>query len=352
MRAVVYEGPGDIRLKEVPEPEILDPEDAIVRVTTASICGSDLHIMHGLLPKMEPGRIIGHEFVGVVHKVGDQVKRFKPGDRVVGPAAVWCGRCRPCMRGVVSACERGATFGHGPLLGDLPGSQADYVRVPFSDVTLQPIPGELSDEQVIFAGDVLPTAYSAVVGLSPGGRGVRAEDNVVIFGLGPIGLCAVACAKLFDPARVIAVGNRAERLAMAAQLGADAVVDAASEDVRKRVRELTEGWGADYVVEAVGKQESLGNSVAVCAPGGMVSVVGAFQQPTTINAPRMQARNITVSMGLGDLSLMKDLIQLIQLGRLDLTPLITHRLSLDQAVHAYEIFDKRLEGAIKVLLTT
>jgi len=350
MRAVVYQGPGVVRLEEVPEPKITDPEDAIVRVTATSICGSDLHIVHGLLPKMEPGRIIGHEFVGVVQEVGTAVKRFKPGDRVVGPAAVWCGRCRPCLRGIVSACERGATFGHGPLLGDLPGAQADYVRVPFSDVTLQPIPDELTDEQVIFAGDVLPTGYSAVVGLASGVRGVRAGDNVVIFGLGPVGLCAVASARLFDPARVIAVGNRVERLAMAARLGADATVDAAAEDVRARVRELTDGWGADYVVEAVGKQESLGNSVAVSAPGGVVSVVGAFQQPTTVNAPRMQAKNVTLSMGLGDLSLMKELIDLIRLGRLDLTSLITHRFSLDEAERAYEVFDKRLEGAIKVIL--
>ena len=154
MRAVVYEGPEDIRLEEVPEPVIQDPEDAIVRVTTTSICGSDLHIVHGLLPKMEPGRIIGHEFTGVVSEVGSAVTRFKPGDRVLGAAAVWCGRCAACKKGIVSACERGATFGHGPLLGDLPGAQADYVRVPFSDNALQPI--TVPDDQIIFAGDILP----------------------------------------------------------------------------------------------------------------------------------------------------------------------------------------------------
>jgi alcohol dehydrogenase len=351
MRAVVYEGPEDICLEQVPEPVIQDPEDTIVRVTTASICGSDLHIVHGLLPKMEPGRIIGHEYTGVVHEVGSAVTRFKPGDRVVGPAAVWCGRCPACRRGLVSACERGATFGHGPLLGDLPGAQADYVRVPFSDVTLQPI--SVPDEQAIFAGDILPTAYTAVVGLTPGGRGVRPGDNVVVFGLGPVGLCAVASARLFDPARIIAVGNRAERLAMARDLGADVTVDAAAtEDVRKIVRQLTDGWGADYAVEAVGKQESLNNAVAVAAPGGVVSVVGAFQQPVSINAPRMTAKNLTVAMGMGDLGRVKQLVGLIEEGKFDLTPIITHRMPLDEATRAYEIFDKRLEGAIKILLTT
>jgi alcohol dehydrogenase len=300
---------------------------------------------------MEPGRIIGHEFCGVVHEVGSAVAKFRPGDRVVGAAAVWCGRCRACKRGLVSACERGATFGHGPLLGDLPGAQADYVRVPFSDYTLQPVTAP--DDQIIFAGDILPTGYAAVAGLTPGGRGVRPGDNVVVFGLGPVGLCAVASARLFDPARIIAVGNRAERLALAHRLGADVTVDAAAtEDVRKVVRQHTDGWGADYVVEAVGKPESLANAVGVAAAGGVVSVVGAFQQPTSINAPRIQAKNVTVVMGMGDLGRMEELVGLIEAGRLDLTPVVTHRMSLDDAIRAYEIFDKRLEGAIKILLTT
>ncbi len=351
MRAVVYHGPDDIRLEQVPEPVIADPEDAIVRVTTTSICGSDLHILHGLLPKLEPGRIVGHEFTGVVREVGADVRRFKPGDRVVGAAAVWCGRCRACKRGIYSACERGATFGHGPLLGDLAGAQADYVRVPFSDNVLQPIPDGLSDEQVIFAGDILPTAFSALAGLAPGGRGVREGDNVVIFGLGPVGLCAVACAKMFKPGKVIAVDIQVGRLAVAERLGASEVVDAsAKDDVRAAIKQLTDGWGADYVVEAVGKQASLANSVAVTAPGGVVSVLGAFQEPIMINAPRMQAKNVTVTMGMGDLGRMRELLQAIEASRLDVTGIVTHRMGLDEAIKAYEIFDTKLDGAIKILL--
>lgn len=349
MRAVVYEGPGDIRLEEVSEPVLAAPEDAIVRVTTTSICGSDLHILHGLLPKMEPGRIIGHEFTGVVHEVGEAVTRFRPGDRVVGAAAVWCGRCRACRKGLIMACENRATFGHGPLLGDLPGAQADYVRVPFADQTLQSIAAP--DDRVIFAGDILPTGYSAAAGLSPAVRGVRPGDNVVVFGLGPVGLCAVASARLFNPAKIIAVDVEARRLAMAKGLGADETVDAAAaDDVRGVIRELTGGWGADFVVEAVGKEESLRNAVALAAPGGVVSVVGAFQQPTVFNAPRMQANNLTVTMGMGDLGRMKELVDAIETGRLDLTPLVTHRMSFADVIHAYEIFDKRLEGAVKILL--
>jgi alcohol dehydrogenase len=350
MKAVVYKGPHDVRVEEVPEPVIQDPEDAVVRVTTGSICGSDLHIVRGLMPKMEPGSVIGHEFAGVVHAVGPAVTRFKPGARVLGPAGVWCGRCRPCLRGLYSSCERGGVFGHGPLFGGLQGAQAEFVRVPFSDVTLQPVPEELADEQVIFAGDILPTGYSAVAGLNPGGRGVQPGDSVVVFGAGPVGLSAVASARLFDPERIIAVDMESYRLALATRLGADVVVDASAEDVRTRIKELTEGWGADYVVEAVGLQETLGNAVAVAAPGGSVSVVGAFQQPVSINAPRMMAKNLSLTVGMGDLGRMRELIELMQAGRLDLTALITHRLGLDEAVRAYEIFAAREDGAVKILL--
>jgi alcohol dehydrogenase len=352
MRAVVYRGPGEIRLEEVAEPVIQSSEDAIVRVTTASICGSDLHVLHGLMPKMEPGSVIGHEFVGVVESVGAAVEAVAPGDRVIGPAAVWCGRCRACRSGLVSACENGAIFGNGPLFGDLAGAQADYVRVPFAGVTLQPIPAGLSDESVIFAGDILPTAYSAVVGLSPCARGLRSGDTVVIFGAGPVGLCAVASARLFDPARVIVVDVEAYRLAMARRLGADVVIDPSSEDVRVRIRELTEGWGADYVIEAVGKQETLNNAVAVAAPGAAVSVVGVFQQPVSVNAPRMFAKNASLTLGMGDLQRIRELSGLIEAGSLDLTPLITHHLPFDEVLRAYQIFEKRADGVIKVLLTT
>jgi len=323
-----------------------------VRVTTTSICGSDLHILHGLLPKMEPGRIIGHEYTGVVHETGTAVKRVTPGDRVVGAAAVWCGECRACKRGLFSACEHAATFGHGPLLGDLPGAQAEYVRVPYADNVLQPIPESLADDQVIFAGDVLPTAYSGVAGLTPGARGVREGDNVVVFGLGPVGLCAVASARLFKPVRLIAVDVVPDRLALAKQMGADEVVDASGEDVRTAIKQLTDGWGADLVVEAVGKKESLADAIAVTSPGGVVAVLGAFQEPTVINAPRMQAKNVTLGMGMGDLSRMGALVAAIAEGSLDLTPLVTHRLDFADAMRAYEIFDKKLQGAVKILLST
>jgi alcohol dehydrogenase len=235
-------------------------------------------------------------------------------------------------------------------LGDLPGAQADYVRVPFADHTLQHVTA--ADDRVIFAGDILPTGYSAVAGLTPGGRGVQQGDLVAVLGLGPVGLCAVASARLFGPGRIIGVDVCAERLAMAAKLGADVVIDAAVEDVRNAVRQHTDGWGADYVVEAVGKEETLESAVRVAAPGGVVSVVGAFQNPIKINAPRMQAKNVTMSLGMGDLGTMPELVKAIEEGTLDVSPIVTHRMGLDDAIRAYEVFDKRLEGAIKILLAT
>jgi alcohol dehydrogenase len=304
------------------------------------------------MPRMREGSIIGHEFAGVVEAVGPAVTRVKPGDRVVGPAAVWCGRCRPCLLGLASACERAAIFGNGPLFGDLDGAQADHVRVPFAQTVLEPIPDGLADEQVLFAGDILATAYSAIVGLNPRGPGMRAGDTVVIFGAGPVGLCAVASARLFDPARIVVVDMEEYRLSMAAQLGADILVNASKDDVRKIVKEITDGWGADYVVEAVGREETLRNAVAVAAPGGAVSVVGVFQQPVALNAPRMMARNLGLTFGMGDLSKVGELVGLIAAGRLDLTPIITHRMGLDDVLHAYDIFDKRIDGVVKILLTT
>ncbi len=351
MRAVVYHGPHDIRLESVPEPVLQGPRDAVVRVTAASICGSDLHVLHGLMPQMNEGAIIGHEFVGVVESAGEAVEGFAAGDRVVGPAAVWCGKCRACRAGLLSACENGAIFGNGPLFGGLDGAQADYVRAPFADVTLHHIPAGLSDDRVLFAGDILPTAYSALAGLVPGGRSPRPGETIVIFGAGPVGLCAVGSARVFNPARIIVVDMEEYRLEMAGRLGADLVIDASVEDVRQIIKEATDGWGADYVVEAVGRQETLNNAIAVSAPGGVVSVVGVFQQPVSINAPRMLAKNTTLTIGMGDLGRIQELLDLIAAGTLDLTPLITHRMPLNDVIAAYDIFEKRTDGVIKILLT-
>lgn len=332
MKALVYRGPGDIALRDLPLPVVQSPADAVVRVTTTSICGSDLHILHGQMPGLQPGTVVGHEFTGVVEEVGADVEGLRPGDRVVSPAAVWCGQCRSCRAGLPMKCEQAQIFGCGAQFGDLDGAQAEYVRVPFAGTALVPIPEGLSDEQVIFAGDILATAYTAVVGLTPRSGGVRPGDQVVVFGAGPVGLCAVACAKLFDPAQVITVDRESYRLEKARRLGADHVVDASVVDARKIIRELTDGWGADYTIEAVGRPETLAAGLLAAAPGGTVSVVGVFPDAVSIPIPRMMARNLSLTAGMGNLGHVRGLVELLDGGRLDLTPIITHRLPLEDIV--------------------
>jgi alcohol dehydrogenase len=370
MMAVVYHGAGDLRLEEVPEPVLRESGDVLVRVTAASICGSDLLILHGRLPGIEPGTIVGHEFTGVVDEVGPGVQTFKPGDRVLGPAAVWCGECRACRRGLPSACERSAIFGCGARFGDLPGAQAELVRVPQAGLVLHPIPRSLSDEQVILAGDILPTAYSALLGFAALGAGAslglasagtgprsaeaeagpRPGDTVVVLGAGPVGLCAVAAARLFEPEHIVAVDLEDYRLEVAASLGALRTVNASREEVRSVIRDLTYGWGADLVVEAAGSQETLRVALACAAPGGTVAVAAVFDRPVELPLPRMTNRSIRLTAGLGNLAHMPQLVELIEAGRLDLTPLITHRLPLDQALEGYQIFEQRLDGVVKVVL--
>jgi len=349
MKALVYRGVGDIRLEEVPRPALQGPEEAIVKVTTSSICGSDLHIVHGHLG-VEPGTIVGHEFTGVVEEVGPAVAGVKPGDRVLGAAGVWCGQCPACRSNLSIACKHLGIYGCGPMFGSLQGAQAEYIRVPFANVTLEKIPDGLTEEQVLFVGDILSTAYMGAEGITPGGPGIQPGSTVAVFGAGPVGLCAVAAARLFGPARIISVDMVDYRLEMAARLGADRVINAAREDPAAAITEITGGWGADFVIEAIGSTEAFTVCLSVVAPGGTVSAIGVFQQPVELPIHLLLAKNIGVKMGLANLIHMKRLIGLIQAGKLDLTPIITHRLPLAEVVRGYEIFEKKLDGCVKVLL--
>lgn len=348
MKAIVYRGIGDIRLEDVPRPQIQGPEDAILRVTTTSICGSDLHIFHGHLG-LEPGTIVGHEFTGIVEEVGSAVTKVKPGDRVLGAAGVWCGRCPACLDNRPFACEHVALYGCGPLLGDLQGVQAEFVRVLFADVSLEKIPDNLTDEQVLFVGDILSTAYMGVTGINPGEPAIQPGSTVAIMGAGPVGLCAVSVSHLFGPAKIIAVDMEDYRLNMAAQLGADHVINVSKEDSTDAIMDITGGRGADYVIEAVGNTEAFYQCLAAVAPGGTVSAVGVFREPVELQMQFLMIKNISIKMGLANLIHMKKLVNLIQNGKLDVTPIITHILPLSEAQRGYEIFDKKLDGAIKVI---
>ncbi|GAB6173714.1 hypothetical protein JCM15765_31920 [Paradesulfitobacterium aromaticivorans] len=218
MKALVFHGKGTIRVDDVPKPVILGPEDAIIRVTTTCICGSDLHILHGDLP-VEPGTVIGHEFVGVVEEVGSAVTKVKPGDRVLSMAGVNCGHCHNCRSRLIFACENGGIFGCGPMFGNLQGVQAEYARVMYADETLEKIPEGLTDEQVIFVGDILATAYTGVMGVNPDGRGIQPGSVVAIFGAGPVGLCTVAVARLFGAFQIIVADMEESRLEVAIRGG-------------------------------------------------------------------------------------------------------------------------------------
>jgi alcohol dehydrogenase len=336
-------------VEDVPKPKIQDPYDAIVRVATTAICGSDMHILHGFL-RVKPGTVIGHEFAGVVEEVGSAVTRVKPGDRVVGMAGVYCGRCRACRGGLLYACENGGAYGCGQMLGDIQGVQAEYARVLYADETLERIPEGLTDEQVLFVGDILATAYTGVAGVNPDGKGVQPGSVAAIFGTGPVGLCAVAVARIFGASQIIALDMDDHRLAMATRMGADKVINVLQADPAAAIMDITGGWGADLVVEAAGSPASFASCLAAVATGGIVSVIGVISKPVEISFNKLMVRNITIQAGLGNFIYTKRLISLIKAGKLDLTPLITHSLPLSEALKGYDIFEKKLDKAIKVIL--
>jgi threonine dehydrogenase-like Zn-dependent dehydrogenase len=317
----------------------------VVRVTRASICGSDLHLYHGTVPAL-PGTIVGHECVGVVEEVGSDVRRFRRGDRVIVPGVIGCGDCDRCRRGYVVGCQNRLHKVYGVSL-DLPGAQAEALHVPHADANLVPTPGELSDEQVLFLTDILPTGYYAAenAALQPG-------STVAVIGCGPVGLFAILCANLFDPVRVLAIDRVAARLDLARRLGATPI-DASVQDPRSAIYEVTDGRGADAVIEAVGLAETVQLAIDLVRIGGVVSVVGVLVQPD-FPFPMGTAfmKDLTFRIGLVNVPrFVPMLLPLVQSGRIDPTVLISHRLSLDEGPRAYEMFDRKQDGCLKVALT-
>ena len=345
MKAVVLKERGQLMLKEVPEPQLQENSDVIVKVTTAAICGSDIHIKHGQVPGVVPGTIMGHEFVGVIDQAGADVTRFKPGDRVAVPAAVWCGICPACRRGEVQYCTSGGVWGGGELFSlKLSGVQTSAVRVPFADVCLTPIPDSVSDAQAVFVGDVFSTGYHA----AHEGQ-ITLGDTVVIFGCGPIGLAALVSAWQFGPKQVLAVDRLPNRLALAKQLGGQPI-DAGQSPAVEQIQKATGGTGADVVIEAVGNQATFSDALLSVRRGGKVSVVGLFPGPVDFPLRELALSGLRLSMGLGNLSRMNQLMALIESGRVDLSPLVTHTFVLDDALAAYDLVENHKEKCIKVLL--
>jgi 2-desacetyl-2-hydroxyethyl bacteriochlorophyllide A dehydrogenase len=345
MKAVVLKPEGRIELDEVREPEIQKSDDVLVRVTIAAICGSDIHIKHGLLPGIAPGTIMGHEFVGEIVETGESVTRFKPGDRVSVPAAIWCGKCPSCKRGQVEYCLNGGVWGGGEFFGKgLWGAQTALVRVPYADTCLTPIPESVPDEQAVFVGDVFSTGYHAALE----GK-IRTGDRVAVFGCGPIGLAAIISALRMGPSEVYAVDMFDNRLSLAEKFGAE-VVDARKEDAVAAVRDRTGGAGADVVIEAIGNPVTFGQALKSVRRGGNVSIVGLFPTPVEFPLDEMAYYGVRLNMGLASLAHMDELMSLLEKARVDLSPLATHTFPMGDAPKAYELFENQKDQCIKVLL--
>ena len=341
MKAVVYKGNGILALEERPVPRILDEKDAIVKVTLTTICSSDIHIKHGAVPKAVPGTILGHEFVGVVVETGSGVRKVKAGDRVSVNVETFCGECFFCKRGFVNNCQD--PQGGWALGCRIDGGQAEYVRVPYADNGLTVIPDGVADEQALFNGDILSTGYwAADIGK------IRPGDTVAVIGAGPTGLCTMACARLYTPARILAIDTDPYRLDLAKKKGlADVTLIPGEGDLPEKVRDLTEGRGADVVLEVAGGEDTFQTAWQIARPNAVVVVVAMYEEPQTLPLPDMYGKNLTFRTGGVDGRYGQEIRGLTARGKLDVSFLITHRCGLDEIMEAYEIFEQKKEHVIK-----
>jgi alcohol dehydrogenase len=344
MKALVYHGPGQRTWESVPDPQIIDPTDAIVRIDSSTICGSDLHILKGDVPEVKPGTILGHEAVGTVVEIGAAVTTIAAGDRVLVSCISACSRCRFCREGHYGLCSGGGGWIFGHLID---GLQADLARVPFADTSVYKVPEALSDVQVLFLADILPTAYE--VGVLNGG--VAPGDTVAIVGSGPVGLAAIMTARLHTPGRIIAIDLADSRLDKALEFGADIAINNGREDARERIAELTGGLGADVAIEAVGVPDTFELCADLIRPGGRVANVGVHGKCATLHLERLWVRDVTITTGLVDTRTIPTLLRLIESGRLDPTVFATHDFALADTETAYDTFQNAAEThALKVVL--
>src|ERR1700690_1673012 len=344
MKALVYHGPGQRGWDTVDDPKIIDPTDAIVRIDTSTICGSDLHILKGDVPETPPGTILGHEAVGTVLEIGAGVGGVAPGDRVLLSCVSSCGRCRYCKEARYGQCLGGGgwIFGH-----TINGVQAEFARVPFADNSVYKFPEALGDEQVLFLADILPTAFEVGVlngAISPG-------DVVAIVGAGPVGLSAILTAKLYTPGRIVAIDLADSRLESALKFGADITINNGHEDPIALVMELTDGLGADVALEAVGVPQTFELATELIRPGGRVANIGVHGKPAALHLEKLWTRDVTITTGLVDTFSIPQLLRLIADGRLDPSLFATHHFALDDTITAYDTFaDAANTGPLKVVL--
>lgn len=345
MQALTFYGAHDVRVEEVPRPEITEPGDALLRVDRAAICGTDLHPYSGRM-EIEDGFVLGHEYLGTIEATGEGVTEFEEGERAVGSFFVSCGKCWFCRRSSPMKCMALRVFGMGFALGDLPGAQAQYLRVPEADLTLRKIPenGGLEDEDVLFVGDILTTGYDAVRKTD-----MRPGDVVAVVGCGPVGLSTVMAARALGAGRVVAIDMVPERLKLAESLGA-ITVNPQETDADDVVLELTDWRGADVVVDAVGNEQALASCFPLVRMGGTITLPGMYvEDAAELPIGDMWLKNITVTAGVANIQgHMDEVLELIRDRRIDPKVMISHRLPLSEAPKGYEMFEAK--EALKVVL--
>lgn len=343
MKAVVYHGINDFCLEDRPMPEIIDPKDAVIKVVRSSICASDLHIIHGAVPFANKNIALGHEFVGEVVAVGKDVKNFRSGDRVAVNCIAYCGDCYFCRHGFVNNCVHG-----GWLLGcTIDGGQAEYARVPLADTGLTKIPDSVSYEQALFTGDILATGYNGaeLAEIKPG-------DTIVVIGAGPTGLCTLLSAKLYSPAQLIAIDVDDSRLQLCKDKGlADVIINPTRINMEAYIKELTNGRGADAVLEVAGGTDTFQTAWKIARPNSIVVVAAMYEEPQILPLPEMFRKNLTFKPFGVDSNKCDVIMRLIETGRIDTTPLITHHAPLNNIMEGYKVFSGKLDNCIKWVIT-
>ena len=346
MKALVYHGPGRKSWDDVPDAAIQEPTDVVVRVDTTTICGTDLHILQGDVAAVTAGRILGHEAVGTITAVGDAIKGFAVGDRVLVPAITKCGRCEYCQRGMPSHCQ--TVGGIGWIFGHLiDGTQAELVRVPYADTSLYAVPDGVTNEQAIFLADSLPTGYE--VGVLAGG--VRPGHTVAVVGAGAVGLSAILTTGLWGASKIIAIDSNKFRLEKAHEFGATDTVEVGPDTVAE-VLSLTDGLGVDVAIEAVGYPETLLTAARLVRPGGTIANVGVHGAPVTLPMEELWIQNVTLTMGLVDTVSIPTLLKMVASGRIPAELMGTHTFTFDQIDEAYDVFKNAAANlALKVIIT-
>jgi alcohol dehydrogenase len=344
MKALTYLGPGKKEVMEKPKPKIEKETDVIVKITKTTICGTDLHILKGDVPTVKEGRILGHEGVGIVEEVGSGVKNFKKGDRVLISCITSCGKCENCKKGLYAHCEDG-----GWILGHLiDGTQAEYVRIPYADTSLYPIPEGVDEEALVMLSDILPTGFE--IGVLNGK--VQPGETVAIIGAGPVGMAALLTAQFYSPAEIIMVDLDDNRLEVAKKFGATQVVNSSDGKAIEKIMELTDGKGVDVAMEAVGIPATFDICQEIIKPGGRIANVGVHGKSVDFHIEKLWIRNITLTTGLVNTTSTPMLLKTVQAKKLQPEQLITHRFAFSDIMKAYEVFGNAAkEKALKVIIS-